>query len=96
MTRLVLAAPVQAFSLSKVMKAYLSHLPALNGKKVAIFVTKGLPFNWTGGNSAVSAIRNAVESRGGVVVGSELMAWGSEAGREKRVADLADRLSKLF
>ncbi len=93
---LVLAAPVQAFSLSNVMKAYLPHLPALNGKKVAIFVTKGLPFNWTGGNSSVSAIRTAVESKGGTVVGSELMAWGGDAGRDKKIADLVDRLSKLF
>jgi menaquinone-dependent protoporphyrinogen IX oxidase len=93
---LVLAAPVQAFSLSNVMKAYLPQLPALNGKKAAIFVTKGLPFNWTGGNSSVSAIKKAVESKGGVVVGSELMAWGGDADREKRIAELIDRLSKLF
>jgi hypothetical protein len=78
------------------MKAYLPQLTALNGKKVAIFVTKGLPFNWTGGNSSVSAIKKAVASKGGVVVGSELMAWGGDADRDKRIGDMVDRLSKLF
>lgn len=51
---LVLAAPVQAFNASPVMKAYLEKLPSLSGKKVACFVTKSLPFDSTGGNQAIS------------------------------------------
>jgi flavodoxin len=93
---LVFAAPVQAFSVSPVMKAYLEKLPSLTGKKAAIFVTKGLPFKWTGGNKAISQIKSAVESKGGNVVGTDMMPWGGEAGREKKIADMVDRLSKLF
>lgn len=92
---LVLAAPVQAFLLSNVMKAYLPQLPSLNGKKVAVFTTKGLPFKWTGGSSAVSSMKSAAESKGGKVVGSDIIVWGGP-GRENRIADMIDKFSKLF
>ncbi len=93
---LVLAAPVQAFSVSPVMKAYLPQLPALNGKKVALFVTKGLPFNWTGGSKAISQMKSAVESKGGNVVGTSILVWGGASGRDKKIADLAGQFTALF
>jgi len=92
---LVLAAPVQAFSVSPVMKAYLPQLPLLNGKKVAVFVTKGLPFKWTGGNKAISQLKTAVESKGGNVVGTGILVWDG-AGREKKIADMVENLGKSF
>ncbi len=92
---LVLAAPVQAFSLSAVMKVYLPQLPSLNGKKVACFVTKGLPFNWTGGNHAISQLKSGVESKGGKVVETGIISWMG-GNREKRIADTVDKLSKSF
>lgn len=92
---LVLAAPVQAFSVSPVMKVYLLQLPSLNGKKVACLVTKGLPFKWTGGNHAISQIRSAVESKGGKVVETGIIAWSGGA-RENRITDLVEKLSRSF
>ncbi len=92
---IILAAPVHGFSASSAMKAYLRQLPSLNGKKVACFVTKALPFDFTGGNQAVSAMKRAAESRGGTVVGTGIVKWSGE-GREKRIADLVERFSKLF
>lgn len=92
---LVLAAPVQAFSISPVMKTYLQQLPALNGKKVACFVTKGLPFKWTGGNRAISQIKSSAESRGGKVVETGIVVWRG-GGREKEISDLVERLAKAF
>lgn len=92
---LVLAAPVQAFSVSPVMKVYLPQLPSLNNMKVACFVTKGLPFKWTGGNHAISQIRSAVESKGGKVVDTGIIAW-SGAGKEKSITELLEKFSKLF
>ncbi len=91
---LVLAAPVQAFSVSPVMKVYLPQLPSLNGKKVACFVTKGLPFKWTGGNHAISQIRSAVELKGGTVVGTGIIPWGGA--RDTTINDLVEQFSKLF
>jgi NAD(P)H dehydrogenase (quinone) len=91
---LVLAAPVQAFSTSPVMKAYLPQLPALNGKKVALFVTKGLPFKWTGGNKAISTMKDAVESKGGKVAGTGILVWRGE--NNKKIDDLVEQISKAF
>lgn len=90
---LVLAAPVQAFNASPVMKAYLPQLPPLSGKKVAVFVTKKLAFNWTGGNKAVSTITKAVESRGGKVTEAAIIHWPGDG--EKKVADAVEKLSKF-
>jgi flavodoxin len=92
---LVFGAPVQAFSLSAVMAAYMEKIPSLGGKKVALFVTKGLPFHWTGGNRAVSTMRKAVESRGGKVADAGIVVWGSKD-RENQISDVVDRLSKVF
>jgi NAD(P)H dehydrogenase (quinone) len=91
----VFAAPVQAFSLSPVMKLYLSQLPSLNGKNVACFITKGLVFKWTGGNHAISQMKNGIEAKGGKVVETDVIVW-SGGDREKRIADTIEKLSKSF
>jgi flavodoxin len=92
---LILAAPVQAFSVSPPMKVYLPQLPSLQNKKVACFVTKGLPFNSTGGNQAISLMRTSCESRGGKVVGTGIVRW-SGAGREEKIKDMVEQISALF
>ncbi len=91
---LILAARVQGFSASPVMKAYLPQLPLLNGKKVACFVTKALPLDATGGNQAISLMKSAVESKGGTVVGTGIVHWSG--GREKKIEELVERLGKAF
>lgn len=89
---LVLAAPVQAFNASPVMRAYLPQLPSLSGKKIACFVTKGLPFNWTGGNKAISLMKSSCESRGGNVVGTGILIWRG-ADQENKINDMVEKLS---
>ncbi len=74
---LVFGAPVQAFTLSPVMKAYLSQLPELEGKKVALFVTKGLPQLWLGGTGSIKIMKKECENRGAEIVGSAIMPWGT-------------------
>ena len=91
----VFAAPVQAFSVSPVMKVYLPQIPLLNSKKVACFVTKGLIFKWTGGNHAISQLKKGIESKGGKVVETDVIVW-SGAGREKAATELVEKFSKLF
>jgi NAD(P)H dehydrogenase (quinone) len=91
----VFAAPVQAFSLSPVMKSYLAQLPSLNGKKVACFVTKGLVFNWTGGNHAISQMKTGIESKGGKVIETDIIVWSGK-NREQRIADTVEKISKSF
>jgi NAD(P)H dehydrogenase (quinone) len=92
---LVFAAPVQAFSLSRVMAGYMKQLPSLQGRKVACFVTKGLPFAFTGGNSAISLLKKGVESRGGTVAGTGIVYW-SNKDRDNQINDVVEKLSKLF
>ncbi|GAB4115067.1 MAG: hypothetical protein Kow00103_09550 [Candidatus Caldatribacteriota bacterium] len=92
---LVFGAPVQAFSLSPVMKSYLTQMVSLKGKKVACFVTKGLPFCWTGGNQAINKMEKICKSKDGEVCGSEIVIWGS-ASREQKIAEVIDRLARLF
>jgi flavodoxin len=92
---LALGAPVHAFSVSPVMAAYLKQLPSLNNKKVAVFVTKGLPFAWTGGNNAIGQMKKACESSGGVVVCTGIVNWSGK-GRDSQIADVVEKLSRSF
>ncbi|MGB6369813.1 MAG: flavodoxin domain-containing protein [Atribacterota bacterium] len=92
---LVFGAPVQAFSLSPVMKSYLKQVASLKSKKVACFVTKGLPFYWIGGNQAINKIKKICESRNGTVCGSGMVIWMSKR-REKKITDVVEKLSRLF
>jgi flavodoxin len=91
----VFAAPVHAFSVSRAMEAYIGRLPALNGKKAACFVTKSLPFKWTGGNKAISVMKNGIEAKGGKVVATDIICWGG-AGREKEISELLEKFCKAF
>jgi len=92
---LVFGAPVQAFSLSPAMKSYLMQIASLKSKKVACFVTKHLPFYWTGGNQAINKMKKICESKDGTVCGSEMVIWSS-AHREKKITDMVEKLSRLF
>ena len=92
---LVFGSPVEAFSLSPVMKKYLERVGSLKGKKIACFVTKALPFNWTGGNRAIRTMKKLSESKGAKVLGSGIVVW-REKRRKERIADVVDRLGKLF
>ena len=91
---LVFGAPVQAFSLSKVMKAYLEQITSLENKKVACFVTKGLPFHRTGGNQAIDQMKKICKSKGGNILVTGIVVW--RGSHEKETANLVDKFSKLF
>ena len=92
---LVFGAPVQAFSLSPVMKSYLSQVASLKSKKVSCFVTKHLPFYWTGGNQAMNKMKKICKSKDGTVCGSGMVIWSSKR-REKKITDVVEKLSRLF
>ena len=70
---LIFGAPVWGFSLSSVMAAYLTQLTSLQSKKVVCYVTKALPFSWTGGYRAISQMKNMVKSKDASVCGSEII-----------------------
>ena len=91
---LVFGAPVHAFSLSRVMEAYLTQIPSLQGKKIACFVTKGLVFHWTGGSQAIAKMRRICESRGATVCETGIVVWNQQ--REQTIAALVEALSRCF
>ncbi len=92
---LIFGAPVQALSLNPVMKAYMEQLPALDGKKTAIFVTKQLALLRVGGTGAVGIMKKACEAKGAKVIGSEIVVW-AEKKRSQSVRQCVDNISKLF
>ncbi|MCK9151396.1 flavodoxin family protein [Methanobacterium alcaliphilum] len=91
---LVFGAPVHAFSLAAPMKLYLEQIESLNGKKVACFVTKGLRFNWTGGNQAIGKMKKICQTKGGTVVGTDIIVWNKN--KDQQIDDLIRKFSLLF
>ena len=92
---LVFGAPVEAFSLSQAMKSYLTQVASLKGKKVACFVTKGLPFYWTGGSRAVAEIEKICGSKDATICGTGIVVWMSRD-RKKKIGEVVEKLSRLF
>jgi len=91
---LIFGAPVWAFSLSPVMKAYLSQLPSLSGKKVSCFVTQQLPYPFMGGNRAIKEFKKGCEIKGTDVSETGIVNWSSKQ-REKKISDIIQKFSRL-
>ena len=92
---LVFGSPVQAFSLSSAMTAYLSQIKSLQDKKVAFLVTQFFPFSWLGGNRTIGQMKKICESKGATICGAAVVNW-SKPSREKQIAEMVEKLSKLF
>ncbi|MBU4547928.1 MAG: flavodoxin, partial [Euryarchaeota archaeon] len=91
---LIFGSPVHAFALSLAMKTYLEEIPSLHGKKIALFVTKGTRFNWTGGNQAINKMKKICQSKGGTIIGTGIVIWNKQ--RHEKIAELAREFSGLF
>jgi len=91
---LVFGSPVQAFALARPMKAYLEQIPSLQGKKIALFVTKGARFNWTGGNQAIGKMKKISQYKGGSIVGTDIVVWNKN--RDEKIDALLRRFSAIF
>jgi len=92
---LVFGSPVQAFSLSSAMTAYLSQIKSLQDKKAAFLVTQYFPFPWLGGNRAIGQMKKICETKGATVCGTAVVNW-SKPTREKQIIEMVEKLSKLF
>lgn len=82
----IFGAPVQAFSLSLVMRSYLSQISSMEGKKFACLVTQFFPYAWLGGNRAISQMKKLCELKGGKICGTGIVNWSSKE-REKKIND---------
>jgi len=90
----VFASPVQAFSLSTGMKSYLNKMGSLANKKTFCFVTKGLPFNWTGGTRAIKQFKRLLEAKNADLVESGIIKWSSN--KEKDIKKLVNNVKNVF
>jgi flavodoxin len=91
---LIFGAPVQAFSLSAIMKAYLSQLSSLKGKKVCCFVTQHFPYSWMGGNHSIKQMRKICQDKEGKIFETGIVNW-SHKERESRITQVIEKLSRL-
>jgi len=91
---IIFGAWVRGGSLSPAMAAYMSQMPSLQGKKIACFITKGLPFAWTGGNQTINQMRKLCESKGGKVIDTGMVI--KMGPRKKQIANLIEKFGKLF
>ena len=89
--KVIFGSPVRAFSLAPAMIKYLQQLESLNGKTVSCFVTKQLPFAWTGGSSALNKMVNLCKDKGAEIDKTGIINW-SNKNREQMI----DQLVKEF
>jgi len=92
---LVFGSWVLGFSLTPAMNSYLKQIATLQGKRVACLITHYFPLAWMGGNRASGQMKSICESKGATVIGSGVVNW-SNSRREQEIAEVVDRLSKLF
>jgi flavodoxin len=92
---IILGAPVWGFNLPPVMKEYLEDLPSMRGKRSYVYVTKQFSPHWTGGNQSVKKMRKMVESKGGEVLGSGVIAW-KKSGPTDDLHEVVNDCSKLI
>ncbi len=91
---LIFGAPVHAFSLAPAMKAYLEQIPSLQDKKIALFVTKALRFEWTGGSRAIGQMKKICQSKGGMIIGTGVIVWNK--GRDKKIAKVVEEFKRII
>lgn len=91
---LIFGSPVHAFSLAPAMKIYLEQIPSLQDKKVALYVTKGLPLKFTGGTRAIGQMEKICESKGGNIVGTDIVIWRGDI--DKNINALIRKFSAIF
>ncbi len=90
----ILASPVQAFSLSAPMSACLATIGGLSGKKVGLFVTQHLKHAWLGGNHAIRQMKAPCQAAGAEVYATGIIHWSSPK-REAQIASLCQSLAAL-
>ncbi len=92
---IIFGSPVHAFSLPVPTRAYLEQLPSLEGKESSLFVTKQLPFKWTGGTQTLGMMEKLCRAKGATVKMKEIVFWRGKQ-REEKIVRCMENLSKQF
>lgn len=91
---LIFGAPVHAFALAPAMQVYLEQIPSVQDKSVALFVTKGLPLNFTGGTRAIGQMKKICQAKGANIVGTDIVIWRGDV--DKKIGELTRKFSEIF
>jgi flavodoxin len=91
---LIFGAPVHAFALAPAMRIFMEGMSTLSGKKIACYVTKGLPFHRTGGNQSISKMKEICQSKDGKVLGTDILIWKGE--QDKKIDSLVNKFGIIF
>lgn len=91
---LIFGAPVRAFSLSPVMKLYLTGLNSLKGKKIGCYVTQQLPFPWMGGNNAVRQMVKFCKTKGAAVLETGIVNWSNK--KTEKIDRVVSKMSTIL
>ncbi|MDO9592581.1 MAG: hypothetical protein Q7I98_05225 [Erysipelotrichaceae bacterium] len=89
--KVVFGSPVRAFSLAPAMVKYLQQVESLKGKRASCFVTKQLPFLWTGGTSALNKMVSLCKEKGASIDKTVIINW-TDKGRDQKVDDFIKAL----
>lgn len=93
---IIFCAPVQAFNLCPMMKAYfMKSEESLKAKKVALLTTQAFPYAWLGGNRAIKYMRKQCEARGAEVLGSGIVNWMRKS-RDQQIKEVVEKIADLF
>ncbi len=92
---LIFGAPVWAFSLSSVMRAYLAQLPMLSEKKAGCFVTQQLPRSWMGGNHAIRQMKALCSAKGIPVFNTGIIHWSSKD-KDSHISALTQKMGQAL
>lgn len=90
--KIVFGSPVRAFSLAPAMIRYLQQVESLQGKPVSCFVTKQLPFQWTGGTGALNRMVALVKEKGAIIGKKAVINWAGKD-RENQISEFIRSLS---
>lgn len=90
---IIFASPVQAFSLSSVMAAYLKQINSLKGKNAGCLMTQYFPFPFLGGNRAMRQITNICVSKGATIFSTGIVNW-SRSDREEQISKIVESMAK--
>ncbi|MFH5835263.1 flavodoxin family protein [Proteiniclasticum sp. C24MP] len=91
----ILGCPVRGFSMSPVLKAYLTNAGDMKKTRVFVFVTHFFPFSFMGGRSAIRQLKNEVERKGGAVMDSAIIDWKNPS-RDRQIDRLLEKWSKVI
>lgn len=90
----IVGGPVWAFSLSPVVRKYLREMGNIKGKKILCFVTKGLPFTWTGGSQALTVIKHELTLSGAIVLPSQII-WEKQIANAAQLEEVVERVFRV-